>query len=176
VAWEAASFTDGPGIVTVWHPNANETAILAAGKDVPKRCKISPLILDVDEAIAWLTGELGVDVVRRREDRKRLPVVLLRSPNSVVEKIRRSGIAHMGRWYDEETGIDKGLDNLIRAKATSLADWFKVLSKEASETNVPVGIYHPKVTEELALTTRRDVVVVDATDYEEARRKIEKIV
>ena len=176
VAWEAASFTDGPGIVTIWHPNANETAIIAAGKDVPKRCKISPQLHDTDEVIAWLTGELGVDVVRKREDRRRLPVVLLRSPGSVVEKIRKSGVAHMGRWFDEETGIDKGLDNLVRAKAASLADWFKVLSKEAAETNVPVGIYHPKVTEDLASTTRRDVVVIDATDYEEARRKIEKVI
>ena len=176
VAWEAASFTDGHGIVTIWHPNADDNARTAAGKEVPKRCKVSPRLNSLTDALAWLTGELGVDVVRKREDRKRLPVVLLRSPTSVVQKIRHSGIVHMGRWYDEETGIDKGLDNLVRAKATSLTDWFKVLDKEAAETNVPVGIYHPKVSEVLASTTRRDVVVIDATEYSEARRAVEKLV
>ena len=175
VAWEAASFTDGPGIVTIWHPNADANAVTAAGKDVPKRCKISPQLHSLNDALAWLTGELGVDVVRKREDRRRFPVVLLRSPTSVVQKIRKSGIVHMGRWYDEETGIDKGLDNLVRAKATSLADWFKVLDKEAAETNVPVGIYHPKVTELLASTTRREVATIDATTYDEARREVEKL-
>ena len=61
-----------------------------------------------------------------------------------------------------------------KTQEVDLAKWFSVLEQEARETNVPVGIYHPLATVEVAATCGRDVVQVDATNADEAAAQIEE--
>ena len=172
VAWEAASFTDGPGVVTIWNTNATREAFDKAKRDIPARTILTPFFDDIKEAVSWLTEKLGKDLVRLRPDRQRLPVLLLKSPDEVVKGLTKNRIVHCGRWIDKN-GIDKGLTSFFECGGTSLDNWFRVLEKEAKETNSFVGIHHPKATVDIAETTGRRVIVVDATTYEEAIRQIE---
>ena len=172
VAWEAASFSEGPGIVTIWNSNATLDSYEKAKKEIPSRVIVTPFFDNVDESISWLTEKLGGDAVRVRADRQKLPVLLMKSPDEIVKRLKKDHIVHCGRWVDTN-GIDRGLTSFFECGGTSLDNWFRVLEKEAKETNSHVGIHHPKATVELAKTTGRRVVVVDATSYDEAIRQIE---
>ena len=172
IAWEASSFVGGSGVVTIWNTNATTESLERCRKELPERMIVTPFFDNVEEAIAWLTDKLSNAVVRVRQDRQSLPVLLLKSPAEIVKQLKRSHHVHCGRWLDKN-GIDKGLTSFFECGGTSLDNWFRVLEKESLETNSHVGIYHPKATVDIASTTGRRVVVVDATTYDEAIRQIE---
>ena len=170
VSWEAASFSDGMGVTTIWHPNAAYTERLK--KELPKRAVITPRLETLDAAVKFLKKEYGEDLVRTRADRLRQPVALLKCPDEIVRELADQGLVHIGRWRDQNTNLDKGLISFFDVGGTDLSTWYKVLEREARETNVPVGIHHPKATVELAETCGRRVVVVDAVTLEEAKKQL----
>lgn len=174
VSWEAASFADAPGITAVWHPNADEEARLQAKRDLPERMKVSPMFDELEPAVEWLRQEYG-DIIRLRSDRRRMPVLLVRSPENVVTHLREHGYVHFGRWLDENTKIDRGLISAFSKGAPSLESWFRVLDREAREDGVPVGVYHPKADIESVSTCGRPVVVIDALTAEEAIEQVAAI-
>jgi len=174
VSWEAASFADAPGITIIWHPHADEEARLQAKRDLPERMKVSPTLEALEPAIEWLRQEYG-DLIRLRSDRRRMPVLLVKSPEVVVTHLREHGHVHFGRWLDEATKIDRGLISAFSKPCPSLDSWFRVLEREAREEGVPVGVYHPKADTESVATCGRPVVVIDALTAEEAIEQIAKI-
>lgn len=175
VSWEAASFLDDTGVTTVWHPHADDVAYDQAKRELPARVVVTPFFAEFDDAQKWLAAAFGDRIIRRRQDRRRLPVLLLKSPGPIVEELRGRGLVHTGRWRESVTGIDMGLMTEFRkTQEVDLAKWFSVLEQEARETNVPVGIYHPLATVEVAATCGRDVVQVDATNADEAAAQIEE--
>ena len=176
VAWESASFEDFPGITTIWHPNANEESWEVARLDLPERVKKSPRFEDTAAALVWLRSQFGAGLIRKRSDRRRLPILLVRSPEAVVEALREAGLCHFGNWRDSETGIDKGLIQLFDSGKGNIADWYRVLEEEARAFSAPVGVWHPKATIELCQTSGREVVVIDATSAGEAYEQVEKAV
>ena len=173
VSWEAASFSDGVGITTIWHPNA--VCSSKVKNELPKRTVVTPYFDDLETAISWLADQFGSDVVRPRADRMRQPVALLKCPDEIVHELAKQGLVHIGRWRDEKTNLDKGLIQFFEVGGTNLLTWYKVLEREARETNVPVGIHHPKATFELAETCGRRVVIVDAVTIEEAKKQLEVV-
>ena len=172
-SWEAASFVDGAGVVTIWDVNATAECEEAVMRELPDRAKVFEFNT-LAEGLRLLLDEYGKDVVRLRRDQRLHPVLLLKTAGPIVERLRNEGRVHTGRWRDPVTGIDRGLLQFFEVEGRSLKKWFTVLEKEARETNVPVGIYHPKADEEVAATTGRRVLVVDATDYETAIKQIEE--
>lgn len=174
VSWESASFVDDVGITTVWHPHADEQAYQLARRDLPDRVKVSPYFCELDAAVDWLKDAFGDKLIRRRRDRRRFPVLLVRSPQNVVAELREKGVLHIGRWLAQGSGIDMGLYQLFRSGGpVHLADWYRILESEARETNVPVGIYHPQCSMEIARTCGRDVAVIDAIETVEALKQVE---
>lgn len=172
ISWEAASFTEGSGVVTIWGNNATKESLEKCRKEIPKRLIETPFFDELEGAVAWLTEKLGADMIRVRTDRQKLPVLLLRSPDEIIKQLKASNHVHCGRWLDKN-GIDKGLTSFFECGGTSLDSWFRVLEKEALETNSFVGIHHPKATVKIAETTGRRVIVVDATTYDAAVLQIE---
>lgn len=174
VSWEAASFVDCEGVATIWHPNATPAALVSVAGELPSRVKVSPQFDELEPAIAWLKTEYG-DLIKLRKDRRRLPVLLVKSPDNVVNFLREHRFVHFGRWLDNSTQIDRGLISAFSKESPTLESWFRILDGEAREEGLPVGIYHPKATVDVAATCGREVVVVDALTAEEAVEQIEAI-
>jgi len=173
IAWEAASFADTPGIVTIWHPNATgqcEERVLHELRD--RKVHVITATTKQD-AIVKLRAAIGADTVKIREDCRRNPVLLLSCPGEIVEKLRDESYIHTGYWRDETTGIDRGLISLVDAGATNLKAWYLSLEREVEGDGRLVGIYHPHVTKKLAETTGRRIVEIVSTDIDEARATVE---
>lgn len=176
VSWEAASFLDDVGIVTLWDTNATAECSDALKGDLPERIFIAEFKTK-EEGLELLSKKFGEKLVRIREDQKLMPVVLCQSPANVVSALRAKGLVHFGNWLDKKTGIDKGLVHFFDVyQGSNLLGWFAALDSEARENNIPVGVWHPKATVEMCKTTGRDVVVVDTMSPEEAISQIEEIV
>ena len=173
-SWEAASFEDDPGIVTVWDPNATEACSEKLLREMPERTFIAKFET-FEEGIELLRNHFGDDLVRMRRDQKLLPIVLVKSPADVVKQLKDTNLLHFGRWINKQSHIDQGLIYFFdKFAGTDLTEWYKVLSKEAEGTGVPVAVWHPKATVEVCETTGRDVLVVDSMTIEGAVAQIQE--
>lgn len=168
VSWEAASFTEGQGITTIWHPKAKMSDKLK--KELPERTLVTPNFENVEKALEFFKDHYPD--LKPRSDRARPPVVLLQCPDEIIKLLVDNGHIHIGRWRDKVTGLDKGLIEFFKCGGTDLSAWYSVLEKEARETNVSVGIHHPKATKELAETCGRRVVVVNGVSYKECLKQM----
>jgi GR25 family glycosyltransferase involved in LPS biosynthesis len=169
VTWECESFSDKPGIATIWHPNATEECAEALLADCSPTVIKADTFAEASEAAAAMYPELFF----LRPTASRPPVILLKTSPEVVKALRESRLVHTGNWRDANTDIDHGLSDIMDRGERCLREWHSVLDREAEWANSVVGIWHPQVTTELAATTGRRVVVIDATDFDEARRQVE---
>lgn len=173
-SWEAASFEDDPGIVTVWDPNATEACSEKLLREMPERAFIGKFET-FEEGLELLKNHFGDDLVRMRRDQKLLPIVLVKSPADVVKQLKDTSLLHFGRWINKQSQIDQGLIYFFdKFAGTDLSEWFKVLNREAEGIGVPVAVWHPKATVEACETTGRDVLVVDAMTIEGAVAQIQE--
>ena len=174
VAWEAASFVDDEGVVTVWDTNATEGCSEALLKDMPERTFIAKFDT-LEEGLAMLKEHFGEQLVRLREDQRLMPIALVKSPTDVVKALKDQGILHFGKWVERKTGIDQGLIYFFdRFAGTDLNGWFTILNAEAEGMGVPVAVWHPKATKEICETTGRKVLLVDSMTIEGAIEQIEE--
>lgn len=174
VSWEAASFLDSPGVATIWHPNADHEAYLQASRHLPERIKVTPQFDQLEPAIEWLRNEFG-DTIRLRSDRRRMPILLVRSPGNVVAHLRENGLVHFGNWLDDKTRIDRGLLSAYRRPNPNLESWFRILDREAREQGLPVGVYHPKAVASDLESCGRPVVVIDAVTIDDAVQQVSSL-
>lgn len=173
-AWEAASFIDDPGVVTVWDVNATDDCSEKLLREMPERTFVAKFDT-FDQGLEILKDHFGSEIVRLREDQKRHPIVLVKSPANVVQLLKDSGLIHFGRWVERKTGIDQGLIYFFdKFKGTDLSGWFKVLNEEAEGLGIPVGVWHPKATVDVCKTTGRDVVLVDSMTIDGAIEQLEE--
>ena len=171
LSWECASFSDVPGIVTIWDPNADDKVEKQLMKRLPKNTKKFKFST-FEEGLEILKKEYGDEMVFPRRDLADDPVVLLRCPMAVLERLVKDKRIHVGNWRDTETGLDMGLCEFFNNRGSSLAHWYKVLKKETKQTGALVCVYHPKATEDICKTTGQKVVVVEADNYKECLEKI----
>ena len=176
VSWEAASFLDNAGIVTVWDSFATKECEEKLMEELPKRVFVAEFET-LEEGLDLLKQKFGENFVRIREDQKLMPVILCQSPANVVSALKERNLVHFGRWINKKTGIDQGLIHFFDTYSGSdLTGWFTALDSEARENNIPVGVWHPKATVEMCKTTGRDVVVIDTMSPEEAISQVREIV
>ena len=169
VKWECASLPQAPGICTIWHPNATAACEEALQREAKATVIQAETLEEAKEKAAAAFPSLFV----YRKQPLLPPVALLKLDKQTVEALIAEGSVHIGNWRNEQTGVDNGLDDFFAVGGTSLRRWHSVLEPEAEWKNTIVGIWHPKATEEIAATTGRRVVVIDATTAQDAKCQLE---
>ena len=173
-SWEAASFQGDPGVVTIWDVNATDGCKDKLLKDLPARTFVAKFD-SFAEGLEVLKNHFGDEIVRLREDQKRMPVVLVKSPTDVVKYLKDAGLVQFVNRVEKTTGIDQCLIYFFdKFKGTDLSGWFKVLNEEAEGLGVPVGVWHPKATESVCRTIGREVVLIDSMTVDGAIEQLEE--
>lgn len=169
IGWECESFSEAPGIPTVWDVNATaETHNLVQKKNPSTRFDL--IVADTNEEAERQFAEhkdFGpLFFARKRNIRK--PVILLQASREIRDHLDHHDIIHCGFWRDDDTGIDMGLTSIMNNKQPNLGKWITEIRIEAEFRAALPCIWHPAITEKIAETTGERVIVVKAKNIDEA--------
>lgn len=173
IKWEAESFAEAPAIPTVWHPNMTKGVVQQITQENNRVQFVVAEAESKSQADEILKAhEVFKEYYFERQRGARKPVLLLKTPREVADRLQDEMIVHTGYWKNED-GIDKGLEARFWAAwqnkgPVNLRDWYSTVYEEADHLNALVGIWHPDATVEIAETCGERVVVVEADSYEEA--------
>ena len=172
IRWEAESFAEAPGIVTVWDPNANKEAYEKVKAQVGKKtfCLIEATTIEEAEK-KFMEHDSLKQLFFERKRNTRKPVILLKVSREIRDELDRNDIIHCGYWKDESTGIDNGLIKVFSHKKPNLRGWISLVYLESEHRAALPCVWHPDATVEIVKTTGERVVVVEADSYEEALKQ-----
>lgn len=169
--WEAESFAEAPGIITVWDPNATKEAFDQVKEKVTSK-NFYLIEADTKEEAEEKFKEHGefsqLFFLRKKNTRK--PVILLKTSREIRDQLDNKDIIHCGYWKDEETGIDNGLIKAFTAKKPNLRGWIHLVYLESEHRAALPCVWHPDATLKDVETTGERVVVVEADSYDIAVR------
>lgn len=161
VQWEAAS--DPYLICTIWHPDAAPDLVKKASRWPVHEITAST----VHEAFERMPAEL------RRPPRRIIAkacVIYLKAPKRVMDGLRLHGW-HNGYWRDDESGIDRGLEQICRNLAVekqrveALAKTISLLQTEAEQIHQGVAvIWHPDLSLDTVRKATNAEVIQIATE------------
>jgi hypothetical protein len=171
--WEAAS--DPYLLCTVWHPEATREMVARAARG-PVHEISGPT---VEDALRQLPPALRRP---RRPLLARECVIHLDAPRRVLEGLRGGGW-HAGFWRDENTGLDRGLNQLCRDfsarsdRIKALAVTIRTLQNEAETIHQGVAvIWHPAIDAEMVrAATAAKVVNIAAQELRHAADRWEEM-
>ena len=169
IGWECESFSEAPGIPTVWDANAtveNCELIRKKNPSTPFDLIVADTNEEADRKFSEHPQFKPLYFPRKRNIQK--PVILLEASRDIRDYLDHHDIVHCGFWRDEITGIDMGLTHIMKMKQPSLGKWIYEIGIEADFRAALPCIWHPEVTKKIAETTGKRVIVVKAKNIDEA--------